>query len=371
LLSHTAGLPPHKGYQGTAPGKQLHSIEGSLSGKGLYNEPIEITTKPGSETIYSGSGYTILQLVIENVTGMPFDYYVEEKIMKPLGMKSSLFRQNSQNPNLSKAYGYFEQELPNYQYAEQAAAGLQTNVTDMMKLILASMDVNNQPVKNDKRIKSNFVEEMQKPVLGENGLGVFVRKLSNQQTLVYHSGDNRGWHSLYSFIPETKDGLVILTNSENGIDLRQDVYHAWIEYQTGTLPESYFALTKQRFNNSMISVVTGSALGVYLLLFIIRLRKGSRVFITKHEKKLYIRAGVRTFLLSALGILLFYCSYMWSIINLSAGNVTNLILIIAWIILVLLAGFFSKNRSSIKNDNWISMPRTVISRILSTDRSIR
>lgn len=49
------------------------------------------------------------------------------------------------------------------------------------------------------------------------------------------------WHSFYGFIPNTKDGLVILTNGEGGIDLRQDIYHAWMEYETGKLPESYFS----------------------------------------------------------------------------------------------------------------------------------
>ena len=73
-----------------------------------------------------------------------------------------------------------------------------------------------------------------------------MKKLSNQWKLLYHSGDNRGWHSFYGFIPNTKDGLVILTNGEGGIDLRQDIYHAWIEYETGKLPESYFALAEQR-----------------------------------------------------------------------------------------------------------------------------
>lgn len=82
-----------------------------MSGKGWLNEPVEVTNKPGSETIYSGGGYTILQLVMEEVTGIPFNRYMEEQIMKPLGMNSSSFLQNPENPNLSKGYGYFGEEL--------------------------------------------------------------------------------------------------------------------------------------------------------------------------------------------------------------------------------------------------------------------
>lgn len=348
LLSHTAGLPPHKGYLGVAPGKPLQSIEESLSGKGWYNDPVQTTVKPGSEAIYTGSGYTILQLVIEEVTGRPFDRYMEEQILKPLGMESSSFRQSPKDPNLSKAYGYFGQELPNYQFTEQAAAGFKTNVSDMMTLILASMDVNNHKSKGYGVIKSERVEEMQKPVLGENGLGVFVKELSNQQKLIYHSGDNRGWHSFYGFIPETKDGLVILTNSENGIDLRQDIYHAWIEYETGKLPEEHASISEMRKNNSIISIVIGTGLGLYLLLFVVRLSNGRRAFITKHEKKPYIRLGVRTFLLFTISTLLFCASYVWSVLVLASGHTTNYILIMSWLIVLLIVGFFPKKRKSKK-----------------------
>ncbi|HDR7687686.1 MULTISPECIES: serine hydrolase domain-containing protein [Bacillus cereus group] len=345
LLSHTAGLSAHKGYLGVVPGKHLDSIEESLSGKGWLNEPVEVTNKPGSETIYSGGGYTILQLVIEEVTGIPFDRYMEEQIMKPLGIKSSSFLQRPENHNLSKAYGYFGEELPSYQFTEQAAAGLKTNVTDMMTLILASMDANN---KGNGVIKSEHVEEMQKLVLGENGLGIFEKKLSNQWKLLYHSGDNRGWHSFYGFIPNTKDGLVILTNGEGGIDLRQDIYHAWIEYETGKLPESYFSLAEQRKNNSITSIVIGATLGLYLLLFVIRLYKGRRTFIFKQEKRSYIGLVVRTFLLIITAILVFCAAYLWRVFSLNSGNTINFILIMVWIITLLISGFFPKIKSNKK-----------------------
>jgi len=345
LLSHTAGLSAHKGYLGVAPGKHLDSIEESLSGKGWLNEPVEVTNKPGSEAIYSGGGYTVLQLVIEEVTGISFDRYMEEQIMKPLGMRSSSFIQRPENPNLSKAYGYFGEELPSYQFTEQAAAGLKTNVTDMMTLILASMDANN---KGNAVIKNERVDEMQKLVLGENGLGVFEKKLSNQWKLIYHSGDNRGWHSFYGFIPNTKDGLVILTNSEGGIDLRQDIYHAWIEYETGKLPESYFSLAEQRKNNSIISIVIGGTLGVYLLLFVIRLYKGKRTFIIRYEKKSYIGLVVRTFLLIITAMLIFCAAYLWKVLSLNSGNTITFILIMTWIVALLISGFFPKIPSNIK-----------------------
>ena len=132
---------------------------------------MEVTNKPCSETIYSGGGYTILQLVIEEVTGIPFDRYMEEQIMKPLGMKSSSFYNVLKTITFQKLMDILERS-PSYQFTEQAAAGFKTNVIDMMTLILASMDTNN---KGNGVIKSERVEEMQKPVLGENGLGIFEK----------------------------------------------------------------------------------------------------------------------------------------------------------------------------------------------------
>ncbi|WP_088312393.1 serine hydrolase domain-containing protein [Bacillus cereus] len=298
LLSHTAGLSAHKGYLGVAPGKHLDSIQQSLSGKGWLNEAVEVTNKPGSETIYSGGGYTILQLVIEEVTGIPFDRYMEEQIMKPLGMKSSSFLQRPENHNLSKAYGYFGEELPSYQFTEQAAAGLKTNVIDMMTLILASMDANNK------------------------GNGVIKS--------------------------ERKDGLVILTNGDGGIDLRQDIYHVWIEYETGNLPESYFSLAEQRKTNFITSIVIGATLSIYLLLFVIRLYKGRRTFIFKQEKKSYIGLVVRTFLLVVTAVVIFCAAYLWRVFSLNSGNTINFILIMVWIITLLINGFFPKIKSNKK-----------------------
>lgn len=312
---------------------------------------MQITNKPGKETLYSGVGYSILQLVIEEVAEMPFDRYMEEQIMKPLGMKSSSFRQDTKDPNLSKAYGYFGQELPNYQFTEQAAAGLKTNITDMMTLILASMDTTNQKSKGYGIIKKERVEEMQRLVLGENGLGIFVKNVPDQQKLIYHSGDNRGWHSFYGINPSSKDGLVILTNSEGGIDLRQDVYHSWMEYETGEMPEGYSSIAKLRKNNLIISCVLGVLLGIYLLLFAVKVKSGRRVFIIKHEKKPYIKAGIRIFLLFIIGTLLFYAAYVWSTLRLASGNTTNFLLIMSWLLILLVTGFFQKKSKRNKHNN--------------------
>lgn len=343
LLSHTAGLPSHKGYIGTKPGKELYSIVDSLNGAGRFNEPVKISSKPGSEEAYSGAGYTMLQLLIEEVTGMPFEAYMEQRILNPLGMSSSTFRQNSDDSLLSKAYGYFGQEIPNYLYTEKAAAGLKTNAADMMALILASLDRGNEAA-----------AEMQKPVTGENGLGLFIRKLSGGKTFMYHSGDNRGWHALYGFVPETGDGLVILTNSDNGIDLRQDIYHAWMEYETGRLPDGQATLVQLRKSHSKIAIGLAALLGLYSIWFVVRLSTGRRGWIFRQEKKPILKWGLRTFIFALLACALFYFVYISGTLDLSFGKKNIAMSIMAWLLILLLTGFFPKkrkNKSKISSNN--------------------
>ena len=68
LLSHTAGLSLH-GYPGIAPEQPLPTLEESLSGGHPGAEDVRVVSEPGTTYAYSGGGYTLLQLVVEEVTG--------------------------------------------------------------------------------------------------------------------------------------------------------------------------------------------------------------------------------------------------------------------------------------------------------------
>lgn len=345
LLSHTAGLAPHPGYLGVEPGRMLPTPEQSLAGAGMLNEPVKFAFTPGTEATYSGAGYTILQMVIEEVSGQPFEDYMEKQILLPLGMNSSSFGQSKEDRvSLTKAYGYFGQELPDYRFTERAAAGLITTAGDLMKLMQASLDTSKTGGTPLGRgvLTPELVGEMQTPVLGENGLGIFSRSLPDGTTLLYHSGDNRGWHAFYGFIPASQNGLVILTNSENGIDLRQDVYHAWIRFETGALPEGAAALAQSRTLHQWVAYGLAAGLGIYLLLAALRIRSGRRVFLLNHPKPPCVRLLIRLIVLIVPGVLLYLGAYRWSLIGLQSGLKNIAIAVFAWLASLLVFGLFPK-----------------------------
>ena len=59
------------------------------------------------------------------------------------------------------------------------------------------------------------------------GLGYGVRLLPGEIRMVSHSGGNRGWRARFAALPDRGEGIVILTNSDTGDDLTNDLLRFW------------------------------------------------------------------------------------------------------------------------------------------------
>src|SRR5262249_51035972 len=87
LLSHTAGLTVH-GFSDYEQGAKLPSLVEVLEGMNHNDGAVYIDREPGSTMVYSGGGYVIAQMIIEDVSGEPFAAFVEREVAKPLGLSS-------------------------------------------------------------------------------------------------------------------------------------------------------------------------------------------------------------------------------------------------------------------------------------------
>src|SRR6478735_8750485 len=93
LLSHTAGLTVH-GFAGYAKGESIPSVVQILNGEKPANSaPIRSQEEPGERSEYSGGGTTISQQIVIDVTHQPYDEYMWQKVLQPLGMTSSSYTQ--------------------------------------------------------------------------------------------------------------------------------------------------------------------------------------------------------------------------------------------------------------------------------------
>lgn len=291
LLSHTAGISVH-GYYGTKPDKKLQSLEKSLS------DGVKITAKPGSQYSYSGGGYTILQLIMEEVTKKPFYQYANEEIFNPLGMKDSSYDAEYFPKTMSKAYSFFGEKIPTYKYTEATAAGLKTTVSDFSKFMLACMD-DGAGIISKENLHTMFT-----PVKANYGLGFEKETLSNGATGIFHGGANRGWEAQFEMIPEKKDGIIIFTNSDNGLDVIHDVLNQWKGYETGKIPLAFYAyknIELVAFIGFMAAIILAAILMVTLYRSV---KHGKRSF-AKFKYKFIIRLGIGIVILIAWNVLFY------------------------------------------------------------------
>ena len=131
LLSHTAGLTDGLGFAGFPPGVELPSLEENLKHPDAspgHNGVIRVGMRPGSRWQYSGGGYLILQLLIEEVTGEPFEAYLQRALFRPLGMERSTFTVDASTPDVATFYDTNGAQAIHYRFRAKAAASLYTNV---------------------------------------------------------------------------------------------------------------------------------------------------------------------------------------------------------------------------------------------------
>jgi CubicO group peptidase (beta-lactamase class C family) len=109
LLNHSAGLVDYEDiwdhrYPGVPPEKipQIHDA-GVLE---IVKQQTGTKFSPGTKWEYSNSGYAVLAMVVEKISGKPFGDFLQERIFKPLGMTNTLAHEKDKNEPPNRAYGH-------------------------------------------------------------------------------------------------------------------------------------------------------------------------------------------------------------------------------------------------------------------------
>lgn len=224
LLTHTAGVTVH-GFPGYKRTDTLPAIEDVLNGKG--NTPaIYVDTIPGSIWRYSGGGYIIVQKLVEDISGLPFEKYMAQSILKPIGMENSTFYQplpSHLHAQASAGYsskGKIMEGLWN-NYPEQAAAGLWTTPTDLAKFCIEIQEI----LLNKKSgvLSRETVEIMLTAGKNNWGLGLMVLKKGDSLIGFAHRGKNFGYSSDMTASIHKRSALIIMTNGDNGTQLIDEI----------------------------------------------------------------------------------------------------------------------------------------------------
>lgn len=239
LLSHTAGLSL-SGYPGWGPGDSLPTLEASLAGATNGSGDVRLVYEPGTEWRYSGGGYTVLQLLVEEVTGRGFEDYMKREVMVPIGMAYSDFDITAQVvAGSSLAFDELGSAIPEPRFTAKAAAGLHTTVEELARFAAAALEgpAGERPGRGV--VSPETVALMTFPAAASNGrygLGYGMETVGEGLVIVGHNGANRGWHATVWIVPATGDGFVAVTNGSNGGAVHRQLWCDWIESMTGERP---------------------------------------------------------------------------------------------------------------------------------------
>ena len=217
LLQHVAGINIH-GYGGYSPEEDQPADIVELS---QTFEPLQLVREPGSAPSYSGGGYVLLQMMIEDVTGQSFDAYVREQVFAPLGMDNSGFVE-ADLPDRSAAFNYYRREIGDLRDVALAAAGVYMSGDDMEAFLRAHLDGGG--VLSEEWLEQAFAQSE-----GSANIGMSYTRLETPSgMLIGHGGNNSSWNAQMYVRPETGDGFYFMTNATSGAQLDFDLSCAWL-----------------------------------------------------------------------------------------------------------------------------------------------
>lgn len=214
LLSHTSGIPSNSITQ-IPESTADNALE--LTVKTLLDQPLN--RKPGSSFEYATINYDVLGLVIEQVSKQPFEQYIQQKILQPVGMNQS-FVGVHQVHSSKMASGYKiglmrEQPYIPPVYRGNIPAGyVISNANDIarwLKLQLGNSDIysiSNHLIQ-ESHTPDQTVEPFDTNTYYANGWAIVEK---DKKPYIYHAGENPTFTSYFIMQPDEQIGVAILAN---------------------------------------------------------------------------------------------------------------------------------------------------------------
>lgn len=228
LVTHTAGLTVH-GFDGYASDQPVPTLTQVLNGEKPANSPAILPdTIPGAINRYSGGGYTVMQKVLIDQVNKPFPQIMQETVLSKLGMDHSTYEQplpSKFNAVAATGYGSSGQPIIGlwHTYPEMAAAGLWTTPSDLARYIIEVQQ--SVQGKFNNVISRQMTNQMLTKQVGGSGLGPALRK-DGDSLIFSHNGGNEGFRCMLVAHAYRGEGVVIMTNSDNGINVAQEILNS-------------------------------------------------------------------------------------------------------------------------------------------------
>jgi CubicO group peptidase (beta-lactamase class C family) len=240
LLTHTAGFE-----EGTLG--QLVPQTSDLTPLGTWL-PKHIPARifpPGTVTAYSNYGATLAGYIVEQVSGIPFEQYMEQHIFQPLGMNRSSFRQplpTELSDQMSQGYTYSDKSYHTnpFEVIETVPAGaISSTASDMARFMIAQLQMGR--FGNSRILQEATAREMQHQHFANDSklpgmaYGFYEQKI-NKQHLIGHSGDTGLFYSQLMLLPQQNVGIFVTFNNHGGSNASSKLLEAFMDHYYSVPP---------------------------------------------------------------------------------------------------------------------------------------
>ena len=229
LLTHTSGLWDYEDFvpdTATVQVKDHDVLE-------LLGRADSTYFPPGSAFRYSNSGYAVLALLVERLSGKPFARFLHDRIFQPLGMESSVAYEKGVSTVPNRAYGY-TQRGDRFVRTDQSPTsavlgdgGIYTSVEDLVHWDQALETRALLPEATRKLSWTPYVLSNGKPT--RYGFGWFVDR-DRGRTRLTHNGETRGFTNAIIRYPAERLSVIVLTNrtASDPWDVAQKIADVWL-----------------------------------------------------------------------------------------------------------------------------------------------
>ena len=215
LLTHTSGLVD---YEDLIPASQTKQVldKDCLE---LMSTTDHLYFQSGTNYRYSNTGYALLALIVQKVTGKDFAGYLRDHIFRPLGMNSTVALEEGKSKVSDRAMGH-SRSGNGWKMTDQSVTsavlgdgGIYTNITDYARWISAILKYQliSGPLQQEAWLRAKLLNGS----AVNYGFGWHVDDFRGEP-YPHHSGSSIGFRNHVLLFPDQQRAIVILTNRDEG-----------------------------------------------------------------------------------------------------------------------------------------------------------
>jgi CubicO group peptidase (beta-lactamase class C family) len=206
LLNHTSGIPDYYEFMEPFDGFKNEDVLDVL----ISIDSLEF--KPGTKYAYSNSGYVLLSILVDKISGLTFSSFLKQNAFDKISLEHTVVFDQYAGNLQNRAVGYGQDErLTDYRFRTTGGGGIFSNVTD---LYLWHRGLANQAILDDEYMNLAY----QPTVLSNDsivyyGFGWFLDPEDNQH--VAHDGNLEGFRTFFDRRLDNEKVIILLSNNSS------------------------------------------------------------------------------------------------------------------------------------------------------------